>query len=269
MFWKVGSSATLGAGSVLAGNILALTSISVSDGVTLHGRALARNGAVTLIDDTITAAHCAVGAVGSAPAARAERRRRADGRARASAPTSTCGRTSTSRWRLVRARIDPTRANWTKGTWTKGTWTKGSWSKGTWSKGTLDARTPQPERLRHERKLNRSTGVVAERPDRAQRPPRCTSAGSGTSIRSSARTSSWWWALGIMRVRHRALAGRAGVPAQLVFVLADRHPADARADLHQRHARLRRRDGRRRSSRCCCVEGPPSSSPSTSRSSRS
>ena len=52
----------------MAGNILALTSISISDGVTLHGRALARNGAVTLINDTITAAHCATGAGVSGPA---------------------------------------------------------------------------------------------------------------------------------------------------------------------------------------------------------
>ncbi len=62
VFWKVGSSATLGTGTVLAGSILALTSISINDGVTLQGRAHARNGAVTLINDTITAAHCAVGA---------------------------------------------------------------------------------------------------------------------------------------------------------------------------------------------------------------
>ena len=64
MFWQVGSSATLGTGTVLAGNILALTSISMNNGVTLHGRALARNGAVTLINDTITAAHCAPGTTG-------------------------------------------------------------------------------------------------------------------------------------------------------------------------------------------------------------
>ena len=43
----------------MAGNILALTSITMNDGVTLNGRALARNGAVTLINDTITAPHCA------------------------------------------------------------------------------------------------------------------------------------------------------------------------------------------------------------------
>ena len=53
VFWQVGSSATLGTSSTFAGSILALTSISVDSGVTLNGRALARNGAVTLINDTI------------------------------------------------------------------------------------------------------------------------------------------------------------------------------------------------------------------------
>ncbi len=62
--WQIGSSATLGTSSVFAGNILALTSISMNDGVTVNGRALARNGAVTLINDTITAAHCAPGTIG-------------------------------------------------------------------------------------------------------------------------------------------------------------------------------------------------------------
>jgi len=59
VFWQIGSSATLGASSVFAGDILAFTSISISDGVAMNGRALARNGAVTLSNDTITAAHCA------------------------------------------------------------------------------------------------------------------------------------------------------------------------------------------------------------------
>lgn len=59
VFWQVGSSATLGTGSVFTGNILALTSISVANGVLVHGRALARNGAVTLDDDTFTDASCA------------------------------------------------------------------------------------------------------------------------------------------------------------------------------------------------------------------
>jgi hypothetical protein len=59
VFWQVGSSATLGTGSDFTGNILALTSITVTTDVTVHGRALARNGAVTLDTDTFTAPTCA------------------------------------------------------------------------------------------------------------------------------------------------------------------------------------------------------------------
>jgi Ice-binding-like len=62
VFWQIGSSATLGTGSSFAGNILALTSITVTTGVTVDGRTLARNGAVTLDTDTITRSpDCAVG----------------------------------------------------------------------------------------------------------------------------------------------------------------------------------------------------------------
>jgi hypothetical protein len=70
VFWQVGSSATLGTGSVFVGNILALTSITVNNSVTVHGRALARNGAVTLINDTFTKPTCATSApVTTVPAA--------------------------------------------------------------------------------------------------------------------------------------------------------------------------------------------------------
>jgi hypothetical protein len=55
VFWVVGSSATLGTYSILQGNILAQASITVTTGVTLDGRALARTAAVTLDSDTITA----------------------------------------------------------------------------------------------------------------------------------------------------------------------------------------------------------------------
>jgi hypothetical protein len=48
VFWQVGSSATLGTGSQWQGNILALTSITLVDNANLTGRALARNGAVSL-----------------------------------------------------------------------------------------------------------------------------------------------------------------------------------------------------------------------------
>jgi hypothetical protein len=48
VFWVVGSSATIGTNSALQGNVLALTSITVTTGTTIDGRALAINGAVTL-----------------------------------------------------------------------------------------------------------------------------------------------------------------------------------------------------------------------------
>ena len=135
VFWKVGSSATLGTGTVMAGNILALTSISINDGVTLHGRALARNGAVTLIDDTITAAHCAPGAGVSGPA------RELDVAAALAADPGIGA--NQHLWpnhavevALVQGGLDPTRTNWTKGTWGQSSWSKGTWGKGTWGKGT-------------------------------------------------------------------------------------------------------------------------------------
>jgi Ice-binding-like/Putative Ig domain len=59
VFWQVGSSATLEVGSTFVGNILALTSITIKTGATLTGRALARNGAVTLDTDTVTACFAA------------------------------------------------------------------------------------------------------------------------------------------------------------------------------------------------------------------
>jgi len=54
IFWQVGSSATLGTNSSFAGNILALSSITLTTGATLQGRALARNGAVTMDTNAIT-----------------------------------------------------------------------------------------------------------------------------------------------------------------------------------------------------------------------
>jgi hypothetical protein len=48
VYWQVGSSATLGNGSTMNGNVVALTSITLGSTATLVGRALARNGAVSL-----------------------------------------------------------------------------------------------------------------------------------------------------------------------------------------------------------------------------
>ncbi len=54
VFWQVGSSATLDTTTTFVGTIMALTSISLNNGASIAGRALARNGAVTLINNQIT-----------------------------------------------------------------------------------------------------------------------------------------------------------------------------------------------------------------------
>jgi hypothetical protein len=58
VFWQVGSSATLGTGTTFTGDILALSSITLTTGSNTNGRALARNGAVTL--DTNNVNTCGV-----------------------------------------------------------------------------------------------------------------------------------------------------------------------------------------------------------------
>jgi hypothetical protein len=58
VFWQIGSSATIGTGSKFKGTIMALTSITVTTGATIDGRALARNGAVTLDTNTIDSSTC-------------------------------------------------------------------------------------------------------------------------------------------------------------------------------------------------------------------
>lgn len=59
VYWKVGSSATFGSGTAFEGNVLALESISMTSGVTFLGRALARNGEVTLDNDVLGTPQCA------------------------------------------------------------------------------------------------------------------------------------------------------------------------------------------------------------------
>jgi len=59
VFWQVGSSATLGTGSTFKGTIMALTSVTVTTGTTVEGRALARNGAVTLDNNVFSSPSCA------------------------------------------------------------------------------------------------------------------------------------------------------------------------------------------------------------------
>lgn len=54
VYWQVGSSATIGTYCNFAGTILAMDSITLNTGATLDGRALARNGAVTLDTNVVT-----------------------------------------------------------------------------------------------------------------------------------------------------------------------------------------------------------------------
>jgi len=58
VFWQIGSSATIQTGNTFVGNIMALTSITLDGGI-LNGRALARNGAVTISSqETVKAIPC-------------------------------------------------------------------------------------------------------------------------------------------------------------------------------------------------------------------
>jgi hypothetical protein len=58
VWWRVGSSATLGTTSSFIGNIFALASITFDTGATLNGRALSQTGAVTLDTNTISGPIC-------------------------------------------------------------------------------------------------------------------------------------------------------------------------------------------------------------------
>ncbi|WP_326611478.1 ice-binding family protein [Streptomyces scopuliridis] len=58
VYWQIGSSATLGTGTTFVGTIMALTSISVTTNASIDGRALARNGSVTLDTNRITRPQC-------------------------------------------------------------------------------------------------------------------------------------------------------------------------------------------------------------------
>ncbi len=58
VFWRV-DTASIDTTANFVGTILALNSISVANGATIEGRLLARNGSVTLINDTITVPICA------------------------------------------------------------------------------------------------------------------------------------------------------------------------------------------------------------------
>lgn len=58
IYWIVGSSATLSAGSEIYGNIIAQTSITINTGAQLTGRAFALTGAVTMNSNSIGNCNC-------------------------------------------------------------------------------------------------------------------------------------------------------------------------------------------------------------------
>jgi hypothetical protein len=58
VYWQIGSSATLGTASTFKGTIMALTSITVTTGTNVEGRALARNGQVSLDSNIFSAPGC-------------------------------------------------------------------------------------------------------------------------------------------------------------------------------------------------------------------
>jgi hypothetical protein len=60
VYWQVGSSATIQTGNSFAGNIMALASITL-DGGSLTGRALARNGTVTISSKETVVSGCSSG----------------------------------------------------------------------------------------------------------------------------------------------------------------------------------------------------------------
>ncbi len=61
VYWQVGSSAVLGTTTAFQGTLMALTSISLNSKATVVGRMLARNGQVSLIENTLTRPLCATG----------------------------------------------------------------------------------------------------------------------------------------------------------------------------------------------------------------
>lgn len=65
VYWQIGSSATLGSGTSFAGNLMALTSISLNDAASVQGRLLARNGQISLINNVLTNGNCATGSAGT------------------------------------------------------------------------------------------------------------------------------------------------------------------------------------------------------------
>jgi hypothetical protein len=61
VYWKIGSSATLGSTTAFIGNLMALQSISLNNGASVIGRLLARNGQISLINNVLSLGNCSTG----------------------------------------------------------------------------------------------------------------------------------------------------------------------------------------------------------------
>jgi hypothetical protein len=62
VYWQINGQVDLGPGSVFMGTIVANGAINLLAGANLHGRGLSREGAITMYDNTVTQAPCALAA---------------------------------------------------------------------------------------------------------------------------------------------------------------------------------------------------------------
>ena len=141
VFWKVGSSATLGTTTSFKGTILALTSITLNTGATVDGRMLARNGAVTLDSNVVTNPSCSsadssfaagVGEIDAAAAAGLAAPPNPNENLNAFVavdPLTGLPTFDSARWVSVAS----TQASWTTASWTTASWTTASWTTASWT----------------------------------------------------------------------------------------------------------------------------------------
>ena len=58
VFWRIGSSASIGTGAAFVGTVIAQASVTVGTDATIEGRLLAQTAAVTLLNNVFTAPGC-------------------------------------------------------------------------------------------------------------------------------------------------------------------------------------------------------------------
>jgi hypothetical protein len=91
VYWQVGSSATLSKNSDFSGHVLAHTSITSEDGVSINGQLLAINGAVTLVNNTFVNNSCGTTSTSSPPRSVLASKGQAETTVSWSSPSSTGG----------------------------------------------------------------------------------------------------------------------------------------------------------------------------------